>query len=224
MNKYPLGRIIILLITFTLIYGIGLTPSIAFQFFITTPLRWSFLLTAISLLVNFLILIISELLISCFFIRLLNLNSSEGKCEVGLHDNKFFKFTLFQTLYNPVHMLLYFMHVYKLKELQLRLLGAKIGKNVSLGGRINDPSLFEVGDNTVIAGMCEVLTHSAEKGILIFKKVKIGNNCTLGQNSIILPGAIMEDNSVVGSMSLVPKNKKIPKGQVWGGVPARKIK
>jgi hypothetical protein len=228
-SKYPMHKVLLVMVLFILVYGLGLIPSILIHMYITAPLLnnitiLNIILAGFSLVLNFTVFGISEALTASFFIIILRLKSTEGVAEIGLHDRKFFRFTLFQTLYSPIMMLLYFMHAYTVKELMLRLLGAKIGKNVTLGGRIDDPALFELGDNSVIAGLCEILTHSAEGNKLIFKKIKMGKKCTLGQNSILLPGVVMEDNSIVGSMSLVPKNKRIPKGQVWGGVPAKRIK
>ncbi|MBD3312604.1 hypothetical protein GF352_04090 [archaeon] len=228
-SKYPIGRSLLAVLLFILAYGIGLMPCLALQVFIINPLLFNpsllnLLISSLLLLLNFVLFIFSELVVSSFFIRAFGLVSTDGVAKVSLQDSKFYRFVLFQALYNPVSMILYFLHIYTVKEWHLRLLGASIGQNVTLGGRIDDPSLFKVGDGSVIAGMCEVLTHSAEGDKLIFKKVKIGSKCTIGQGSIILPGAVMKDESVLGSMSLLPKSKVIPKGEVWGGVPAERIK
>ena len=59
---------------------------------------------------------------------------------------------------------------------------------------------------------------------LIMKRVQVGNNCLIGADSFIMPGAVIEDGAVVGAKSLVPKDQVIGKGKVYGGVPAKEIK
>ena len=43
----------------------------------------------------------------------------------------------------------------------------------------------------------------------------------IGLNTTILPGVTIGDNCVIGAGSLV--NKSIPSGEVWAGVPAKRI-
>ncbi len=53
--------------------------------------------------------------------------------------------------------------------------------------------------------------------------VVIGENCWIGMNSMILPGVVLGDNTVVGAGAIVTKS--FPDGHcVLGGNPARKIK
>ncbi|MCD6483070.1 MAG: hypothetical protein J7K83_02260 [Candidatus Aenigmarchaeota archaeon] len=72
--------------------------------------------------------------------------------------------------------------------------------------------------------MASIIGHVAEKGKLILKRVKIGNNVTIGQYTTVLPGTVIEDDVVVGANSLVPKNSVLERGWIYGGVPVRKIK
>jgi acetyltransferase-like isoleucine patch superfamily enzyme len=50
----------------------------------------------------------------------------------------------------------------------------------------------------------------------------IGRDCWLGANVIVMAGSMIGDGSVVAAGSVVTKS--IPPMEVWGGVPARKIK
>lgn len=52
--------------------------------------------------------------------------------------------------------------------------------------------------------------------------VEIGRNVWTGAGCVILPGTIIGDNSVIAAGSVV--RGTIPPGELWGGVPARKIK
>lgn len=94
-----------------------------------------------------------------------------------------------------------------------------------------DYSLIYIGDNTTISKNVEILTHDysiskamivsgeKNKGGFFLKSVKIGQNCFIGANSIILPGTIIGDNVVIGAGSIV--KGKIDSNQVIVGNPAK---
>lgn len=106
-----------------------------------------------------------------------------------------------------------------------RMMGAKIGKNVIINTTvIHDCDLLEIGDDAVIGGDACIIAHSAEKGRIHRKRVKIGKGATIGQYATILAGADIGNGAVVGANSVVPKNTVIPPGEARGGVPARKLK
>ncbi|BAF60907.1 MAG: acyltransferase [Pelotomaculum sp.] len=103
-----------------------------------------------------------------------------------------------------------------------RLLGVKIGKDVSVGLMamldIFYPHLISVGDNTVIGYNATILTH--EFLVHEYRKgpVEIGSNVMIGSNVTILPGVRIGDGAVIGAGSLV--NRDIPPGALAAGVPA----
>jgi non-ribosomal peptide synthetase-like protein len=105
-----------------------------------------------------------------------------------------------------------------------RLMGARIGKNVLINtSNIFDFDLIEIGDNAFVGGDAVIIGHVGERGLLRIRPVRIGARCTVGQSSVVFPGAIMEEGSVLGALSLLPKGKTLPAGTVWGGNPLREI-
>lgn len=71
--------------------------------------------------------------------------------------------------------------------------------------------------------------------LVIGNNVSIGHNaivhgCTIADNVLIGMGAIVMDNCfieknvLIAAGSVVTQNTHIPSGELWGGVPARKIK
>ena len=52
--------------------------------------------------------------------------------------------------------------------------------------------------------------------------VDIGKNVWVAAGCILLPGCVIGDNSMIAAGSVV--RGTVPAGEVWGGVPARKIK
>ncbi len=55
-----------------------------------------------------------------------------------------------------------------------------------------------------------------------FQPITIGHHCWIGTGAIILQGVTVGDGAVVAAGAVVTKD--IPAYEVWGGVPARKIR
>lgn len=105
-----------------------------------------------------------------------------------------------------------------------RLMGARLGRNVMINtSNLYDFDLIEIGDDAFIGGDAVIIGHVGEKGMLRIRPVRIGARCTVGQSSVVFPGAVMEEGSVLGALSLLPKGKTLPAGTVWGGNPLREI-
>ena len=106
-----------------------------------------------------------------------------------------------------------------------RALGCKIGKDCFVSSdRINDPYLVTIGDNSIIGSKVIITPHIAEKNDLVLSPITIGNNCLIGLGAQINPGCVIGDGSVIASRAIVPKYTNIPAGEVWAGIPAKKIK
>jgi serine acetyltransferase len=109
-----------------------------------------------------------------------------------------------------------------LRPLVEKLYGANIGKDVALGGVIDDPYLVSVGDGTVLGHASLVSANYISGGKLICGPVKIGTNVTLGANAVVFPGVEIGDNATVMAGSCLMPGMKIPGGETWRGNPARK--
>ena len=94
---------------------------------------------------------------------------------------------------------------------------------IIIGDRVN------IQDGAVIHGTYE---RSSTK---IGNDVSIGHNsiihgCTIkdsvlvGMGSIIMDDSIIESNSIIAAGSVLTKKTFVPKGTVFGGIPAKKIK
>jgi len=53
---------------------------------------------------------------------------------------------------------------------------------------------------------------------------KIGNRCLIGMGSVVMDGATIEDEVVLGAGSIVPPGRLVTSGFLWVGSPARKIR
>jgi|TARA_B100001971_G_C18110042_1_gene493671 maltose O-acetyltransferase len=130
---------------------------------------------------------------------------------------------------------IWILYLLKCKNIFLRFLGAKIGKNVIIYTSIMNidkyyADLITIGDNVNLTRGSIVLCHDIaseyfEKfGINKPKtnKVKIGNNVFIGMNTIILPGVTIGNNVIIGAGSIVTKD--FPDNVVAAGNPAKIIK
>ncbi len=52
----------------------------------------------------------------------------------------------------------------------------------------------------------------------------IEDNVLIGMGAIVMDDCIVESNSIVGAGSVVVQGTRIKSGEVWGGIPAKKIK
>lgn len=112
---------------------------------------------------------------------------------------------------------------------ELKKKGMKIGKNVFIAHNVDfDDSLYfciEIGDHTIISSYVHILAHDASTLRWLdhgkVGKVRIGEKCFIGLNTIILPNVTIGNNVIVGAGSVVTKD--IPDGHVVGGNPAKII-
>lgn len=97
----------------------------------------------------------------------------------------------------------------------------------SIGCYINSFNGIEIGNNVLIGPGVKLI--SANHQLDAFENhdncgpIKIGSNCWLGSNSIILPEVTLADHTIVGAGSVVTKSV-YEKNCVIAGNPARKIK
>ena len=113
-----------------------------------------------------------------------------------------------------------------------RSAGISVGKNCRLYNDrpINrDAFLLQIGDNVTVSGGVIFLCHdnapikvSKGKYTDVFGKISIGNNCFIGHSSVILPGVMLADDTIVGAGSVVVHSQK-ESGYVIAGCPARVV-
>jgi non-ribosomal peptide synthetase-like protein len=106
--------------------------------------------------------------------------------------------------------------------LYLRLLGAKIGKNVVIFSRKVPacPDLLTVGDNTVIHKDSSFLCYRATAGSIEMGPVSLGNNVLVSERTTLDIGTSMGNNTQLGHASSLQTSQAVPDGQVWHGSPA----
>ncbi|WP_186376150.1 DapH/DapD/GlmU-related protein [Hyella patelloides] len=108
-----------------------------------------------------------------------------------------------------------------------KIAGAKIDVSVlqSSPDSIPDFYLVSIGKNTLLGWNCNIFGHYTPDSTNTFLgKVDIGNNVLIGAEAIVWPNVKIGDNSIVQNKSVVRPGTIIPPNEIWGGIPARKIK
>jgi acetyltransferase-like isoleucine patch superfamily enzyme len=100
---------------------------------------------------------------------------------------------------------------------------------VGFGCEFNIRASIVVGDHSLIASGCKFIDHDhgIQQGELMRKQhgpeqpIEIGSDVWLGCNIVVLKGVNIGDGAVVAAGAVVTKS--IPRNEIWGGVPAKKI-
>ncbi|HEV3329978.1 MAG TPA: Pls/PosA family non-ribosomal peptide synthetase [Bryobacteraceae bacterium] len=102
----------------------------------------------------------------------------------------------------------------------LRLLGARIGRRVYVGSTgFLEWDLVEIGDRAVLNHECILQTHLFEDRVLKGANLRVGADCEIGEQSIVLYDTEIGDGARVGPLSLVMKGETLPAGTAWVGSP-----
>jgi len=108
-----------------------------------------------------------------------------------------------------------------LLSLYYRLLGARIGRDVFLGGAgLATPDLLDVGDGTSVGFDSSIDGSWVEDGWLQLAPIVIGRGCVVGNRSVLGGHTVMEDGSALGDLSYLAEKGRIPAGERYEGSPA----
>lgn len=102
-----------------------------------------------------------------------------------------------------------------------RLMGAQVGRGVYFNSvDLTAFDLLSIGDGSTIGRDSSVNGSWVDGGMLHLAPIKIGENCTIGNRSILAGNNIMEDGAALGDVSLLPEGMNIPQNELWSGSPA----
>jgi len=228
--KSRISYFFIILITPIIIFSLGVVPLLFWLIFLFLIITYNIviylLIAPLIFILSIFILIVSEMFITGFFVKLFRIRYQEGTYEYSYNNYNTIKWILICQLYTPIRKILEIFPMGEMKIAYYRLMGMKIGKNSLVGGVIKDPCMTEIGDNVTIGEYAIIYAHMHNKteNTISIKPVKIGNNCIVGAGAIIMPGVIMEDNSILAAAGVALKNNVLKKNRIYGGNPAKEIK
>ena len=112
----------------------------------------------------------------------------------------------------------------------LRRQGMTIGENCRMIDdiKVYEPYLVKIGSNVTLSNDIWFITHDSSISKFLkdftdcFGEISVGNNCFIGNSTILLPGVALGNNVVVAAGSVVTKS--FGDDVVIGGNPARIIR
>lgn len=161
---------------------------------------------------------------------------------------KAFKEILYCAIHIYINYFIAYIPCWIIRKFLYKLLGLKIGKGSRINQRVYifSPWRISIGDNTMINSFAildgrDMLTIGSNSSISMrsaiytashkswsdtfegyTKPTTIGNGVWIGLNAVVLAGACLEDNVIVGANSLI--KGKTEAGGVYIGVPAEMVK
>ena len=106
----------------------------------------------------------------------------------------------------------------------LKAMGMKIGRHAFINTElISDPRFLEIGDDAALGGSVRIFAHYGGGGNLVIAPVKIGNRATLGAGACVMGDVEVGDGATILPHSVLLPGTRVPSGETWGGVPAKRI-
>jgi non-ribosomal peptide synthetase-like protein len=99
----------------------------------------------------------------------------------------------------------------------LRLLGAKVGRDVEISTVLAVPAMTTVDDGAFLADDTMIATYELSHGWLRVAPARIGKQAFLGNSGMAAPGRSVPKRGLVGVLSSAPRKAK--KGSSWLGAP-----
>ncbi len=109
----------------------------------------------------------------------------------------------------------------------LRLLGARIGRGVHIHRGVHVHrggwDLLEIGDNATLGQDAHLGLVELDRGDIVIGPIVIGADATLQTRASVEHDCRIGAGSVIAPLSVVNAGSTVPPGELWDGVPARRV-
>ncbi|XP_070044660.1 uncharacterized protein [Nicotiana tomentosiformis] len=101
----------------------------------------------------------------------------------------------------------------------LRLLGGKIGKHCSIRAinAVSDPKLISLGDGVHLGDFSRIITGFYSSSGFTSGVVEVQDNSVVGSQSVVLPKSLVQKDVILGALSVAPMNFVLHSGGVYVG-------
>ena len=104
----------------------------------------------------------------------------------------------------------------------LRLLGARVGRDVFIGiDGLDAPDLVSIGDGAIISDGAVLSTCCVERGLLRIGSVTLERSTFVGNMAVVERNCAIGQGAALDDLSALPTGSSIPAGERWTGSPAR---
>jgi len=104
----------------------------------------------------------------------------------------------------------------------LRLLGARVGRNVEASTVLLLPTMTTIGHDAFLADDTMIASYELGHGWMRIARAKIGRKGFLGNSAMTAPGRTVPKNGLVAVLSTTPKKAKV--GTSWLGNPPVRLR
>lgn len=102
--------------------------------------------------------------------------------------------------------------------------GANVGKNTAIAGILTDPSLTRIDDGAIIGLNAVLSPHCLTGEGLTLSRIGIGAGATVGVGAVLQGDVDVGPHAIIAANAVVTSGTRVLPGELWGGVPARKLK
>ena len=106
----------------------------------------------------------------------------------------------------------------------LKAMGMNLGRHVFINTEyISDPQLITLGNDVALGGSVRIFAHYGGHGNLVVEPVVVGERATIGIAVTIMGDVRIGQDATILAHSVLMPGSRVGNGEVWGGVPARRI-
>ncbi|MCK4381002.1 MAG: hypothetical protein KAW51_07655 [Candidatus Lokiarchaeota archaeon] len=110
-----------------------------------------------------------------------------------------------------------------LEVLVIKILGIRTSFSNSLYEGWIDCEFIEFGKNIKVGQGSFIISNIIIKDKLILKKVSIEDNVIIGAHAIVMPGTVIESNTILDAISMTTINQRLESNSTYHGSPAKKM-
>lgn len=104
-------------------------------------------------------------------------------------------------------------------SIYLRLLGAKIGRHCSIRAinPVSEPELISIGAGVHMGDFSRIIPCFYSSNGFTCGRIEVQDNSVVGSQSLVLPGSILQKDVILGALSVAPMNSVLRRGGVYIG-------
>jgi non-ribosomal peptide synthetase-like protein len=148
-------------------------------------------------------------------VRLLSIGMAEGFHPI--HSWRAWRVWLTERLMDQARVSLFPLYASLATPVWLRLLGARVGRDVEASTVLAVPKMTRIDDGAFLADDAMVATYELNGGWLYIAQARIGKQAFLGNSGMTAAGHAVPNRGLVGVLSSAPRRSK--KGSSWLGLP-----
>jgi acetyltransferase-like isoleucine patch superfamily enzyme len=184
-----------------------------------------FLVFPFAFIIAVILLIITSLIVAKFFLVLVNIfhRPREGKFEREKSNKDYRYWSLRAVIKKWPCWVARQLSIAPLEIIVLKVFGVRIGKGVSLHEGWVDTEFIDIGDNCRLGQGSLIMSSIITHDYLIIRKVVLKNNIIIGAHSVIFPGTKIDSNTILDSNSTTKVNQHLRGDSIYRGSPSQKV-